>query len=82
MWCLETLFTQAYMGLARLLGSVRHRFDPSKVKSSKLSPSVWGKLLCESLDPPCVALLAQNVVVQGVAPGGYFLAPDMRIDIL
>ena len=47
----------------------------TQVKSSKLSPSVWGKLLCESLDPPCVALLAQNVVVQGVAPGGYFLPP-------
>ena len=35
---------------------------------SQLSPPVWGKLLGEGLDPPSVALLAQNVVVQGVAP--------------
>ena len=38
--------------------------------TGKLSSPVWGKLLGEGLDPPGVALLAQNVVVQGVTPGG------------
>ena len=47
--------------------------------TGKLSSPVWGKLLGEGLDPPGVALLAQNVVVQGVAPEWMCFSARWRI---